>query len=58
MDLSDYSLAQNINNPAFIEGSVAAAFGHAVDVHGNKLVVGENLRSPNQPGGGHLFTLS
>ena len=58
VDLSDYSLAQNINNPAFIEGSVAAAFGHAVDVHGNKLVVGENLRSPNQPGGGHLFTLS
>ena len=58
VDLSDFSLAQNIDNPAFIEGSVAAAFGTSVDVHGNKLVVGENLRSPNQPGGGHLFTLS
>ena len=58
VNLSDYTLAHNIDNPNFTGETNQSYFGSDVAVYGNKLVVGEVYRGQNQNGGGQLITIS
>ena len=58
VNLSDWSVAHEINNPNFTGESNRSMFGGSIAVHGNKLLVGEAWRGQNNNGGAQLITAS